>query len=207
MLFLFNNIFIYVNMIIGDSMKKYILTILITAIICITGTVIASNYLASEIVYNDTTVENALNDLYTVHETYKNLTTETTADAGDILSGKTAYDNLGNLITGSISTDCVMGLINSNDGYTSSTPKKVPGVNFKPSVILIMPTDSSWNRFHYINTNNSTTNCLDIPIKASKSDTREMGFFTISDMYNLNDDGLYIHNWAAGYTVKYIACK
>ena len=46
-------------------MKKYILTILITAIVCITGTVIASNYLASEVVYNDTTVENALNELYT----------------------------------------------------------------------------------------------------------------------------------------------
>ena len=45
-------------------MKKTILTILITAIICITGTVIASNYLASEIAYKDTTVENALNDLY-----------------------------------------------------------------------------------------------------------------------------------------------
>ena len=50
-------------------MKKTILTILITAIICITGTVIASNYLASEITYNDTTVENALNDLYTRTDT------------------------------------------------------------------------------------------------------------------------------------------
>ena len=47
-------------------MKKTIFTILITAIVCITGTVIASNYLASEIVYKDTTVENALNELYDI---------------------------------------------------------------------------------------------------------------------------------------------
>ena len=99
-------------------MKKTILTVLITAIICITGTVIASNYLASEVVYNDTTVENALNELYTVHETYKNLTSETTASSNDILNGKTAYNSSGELITGSNDGSINIGtpIINSYQG-------------------------------------------------------------------------------------------
>jgi hypothetical protein len=127
-------------------MKKNLLILLIGLIVGITSTVIASNYLASEITYNDTTVENALNELYdlsnaaiytgstnitpteseqilntngkrlsdnitigAIPNTYKNLSTETTATSTDILSGKTAYDSLGNLITGGISTDCVSG--------------------------------------------------------------------------------------------------
>ena len=45
--------------------KKVILASIIGLVVGITGTVIASNYLASEIVYNDTTVESALNELYT----------------------------------------------------------------------------------------------------------------------------------------------
>lgn len=44
---------------------KMILTIVITAIICISGTVYATTkYLASDVIYKDKTVEKALNELY-----------------------------------------------------------------------------------------------------------------------------------------------
>ena len=54
---------------------KMILTIVITAIICISGTVYATTkYLASDVTYKNTTVENALNDLYfyKVNDNYSN---------------------------------------------------------------------------------------------------------------------------------------
>lgn len=54
---------------------KMILTTVITAIICISGTVYATTkYLASDVTYKNTTVENALNDLYfyKVNDNYSN---------------------------------------------------------------------------------------------------------------------------------------
>lgn len=50
-------------------MKKNILLVLIGIVIGITSTVLASNYLASEVVYNDTTVDSALDELYTRTDT------------------------------------------------------------------------------------------------------------------------------------------
>ena len=43
---------------------------------------------------------------------YKELSTATTVTANKLLSGETAYDNNGNLITGNINTDCVSGTYN-----------------------------------------------------------------------------------------------
>jgi hypothetical protein len=45
-------------------LKNNILTILVTAIVCTSSTVYAVNYLAKDIKYKDTNVEDALNDLY-----------------------------------------------------------------------------------------------------------------------------------------------
>ena len=44
-----------------------------------------------------------------IPSSYKELTTTTTVAANKLLNGETAYDNLGNLITGTISTNCVKG--------------------------------------------------------------------------------------------------
>ena len=44
---------------------KAISTIIVTAVLCISGTVYATTkYLSSDVTYKDTTVENALNDLH-----------------------------------------------------------------------------------------------------------------------------------------------
>lgn len=51
---------------------KIISTIIVTAVLCISGTVYATTkYLSSDVTYKDTTVENALNDLYDYNEKNK----------------------------------------------------------------------------------------------------------------------------------------
>ena len=69
LIFFINNNCYYGKIRIGDTMKKNILLVLIGLVFGVAGTVIASNYLASDVVYNDTTVENALNELYDTQTT------------------------------------------------------------------------------------------------------------------------------------------
>ena len=124
-------------------MKKTILTVLIGLIVGIAGTVIASNYLASEIVYNDTTVEDALNELYTVHETYKNLTTDTTVASDKLLDGITAYNKNGELITGSLNVNNgFKGILNVPSDYTGSTYEY--NLGFRPTFIYF-----EWSNGYY----------------------------------------------------------
>ena len=92
-----------------------IFLVVLTAIIVATGSVYATIKIqANEIEYKDGTVEDALNDLYTKSSAYKKIDVSTTASANDILIGKTAYDNLGNLITGTVSTNCVTSYVTHN---------------------------------------------------------------------------------------------
>lgn len=94
-------------------MKKYLLGLISGIIICGgIGLVIAVTYNANDITYtpanntwNVNNVDGAINDLYTRTETYKKLDITTNATTNDILSGKTAYDNNGNLIIGSHESD------------------------------------------------------------------------------------------------------
>ncbi len=80
---------------------KLIIGIVIGAILISGISVYATGqYLASQVTYNNTNVASALDELYTKLSKYKNLNQTTTSTASDIVSGKTAYDNLGNLITG-----------------------------------------------------------------------------------------------------------
>ena len=52
---------------------KVIVAIIVTAVLCVSGTVYATTkYLSSDVTYKDTTVENALNDLY--EKSIKNIT-------------------------------------------------------------------------------------------------------------------------------------
>lgn len=120
-----NNIKILIGIIIG---------------IIISGTIVyASGILASQINYNNTTVDQALNSLYTTVTTYKNLTTETTAVNTDIAEGKTAYDNLGNLITGiaqvSGGSNCVFDSFVCNTDCTNQTG--YPIVEYVPDYIVV----------------------------------------------------------------------
>ena len=87
-------------------MKRIIIAIIITAVICISGTAIAVTQInASDIKYDDNnSVKDKIDDLYNVAATWKNLSTTTTATPSDLLSGKTAYNSDGELITGSLNT-------------------------------------------------------------------------------------------------------
>ena len=164
-------------------MKKTVLTLLIGLVIDITGTVIASNYLASEIAYKDTTVENALNELYdlsnasvytgetsitpteaeqtissngkrftsditigAIPNTYKNLTSNTTVIPERLFEGVTAYNNLGELVTGSINPNCVSGTYHHNANTNWSVDFGIKPTKFIFSYIL-----SGTNRLRFYN--------------------------------------------------------
>ena len=193
-------------------MKKGIIIGLIIGI-AITSmvAVIASDLTAGSITYkpqdtnwNVNNVESALNELKTVASTYKKLDSTTTAKAVDILSGKTAYDNNGNLITGSLVTDCVMGSISTSDGYNTSTDKLV--TSLKPSIFLLYPGDSKWDYgIHFYSSVLTGSNFSASSVKggASYSVTSQ----ALSKYYTINNNGWYIHSWPSGYNLKYIACK
>lgn len=98
---------------------KRIITI-IGVIIITTGISVYSTslYLANQVEYNkngQAKVSDALDDLYTRASTYKNLSATTNATADDILSGKTAYNSNGQLITGTL---------NSTENYTYNVLNK-----------------------------------------------------------------------------------
>ena len=85
-------------------MKKNIFLVLVTAIICISGTAFAYSYNSSEVGYKNASIEDALDELYTKASTYKNLSTNTTATSSDLLLNKTAYNKDGELVIGNIAT-------------------------------------------------------------------------------------------------------
>jgi len=64
----------------------------------------ARKYYASDIEYKETTLDKALDTLYTKTKTYKNLTETTNVEANTLLSGKKAYKSDGSLVNGSIQT-------------------------------------------------------------------------------------------------------
>ena len=122
-------------------MKKIIKKEFIIGII--TGIVLASSVIvfavainASQIDYkNNAKVSDALDDLYTKINTYKNLSQTTTATANDILNGKTAYDNSGNLITGNFSNDSVCGSFIVDSNALGSSGLQI--VSFEPKSFII----------------------------------------------------------------------
>lgn len=176
-------------------MKKTILTILITAIVCITGTVIASNYLASEIVYNDTTVDQALDELYSVHETYKNLTSDTTVTPDKLLEGITAYNKNGELVTGTYNNHCIKGSFVCNSDCISNTGIEL--ADFMPSQFFLY--DNSYFVFYAQGHNN----------KAYYYDNYSQAYYTITDFY-IKNNKFVIHDWSNSFsnrTINYIACK
>lgn len=213
-------------------MKKYILAILITAIICITGTVIASNYLASEIAYKDTTVENALNDLYSkvkpeydgelsftpseseqtittanklltsnitigaIPNEYKKLTTETDVESNKLLNGVKAYNSNGELITGTISTNCVYGTYN----HAKNTQINI-NVGFAATYALLSFTKSN-DLYHIVyNGTNFYQN------RSSQNDFSLMNTMSIESNSIKSSDPTTSTKYTDAYTVKYMACK
>ena len=193
--------------------KGYIIGFIMGAIIFGTTGVIAATVLASNITYDNTNsginannVQDAIDSLYTkannptIPANYKELSTVTTATESDILNGKTAYNNLGELITGTtFLSNCAKGKINTSDGYSTSTDKLVTSI--KPDLILLYPYDNTWaTNYHLYYTGYSTTKFIGGDIDGGYS------LYDFSDYYTINDNGWFIHNWPTGYNLSYIAC-
>ena len=121
-------------------LKNRIFIVVITMIICISGTLYATNlYKASEVVYSSsdgttTDVNTALNNLYS---DYNSLKKKGNATANQILNGKTAIVN-GNEITGKMNdlrntfvwVNDTNGSFNDNVDYTNSKGKKLTTLVF-----------------------------------------------------------------------------
>ena len=223
-------------------MKKTVLTLLIGLVIGIAGTVIASNYLASEIVYNDTTVEDALNELYdrsnasvytgetsitpteaeqtissngkrftsditigAIPNTYKNLTSNTTVIPERLFEGVTAYNNLGELVTGSINPNCVGGnYVKSSNSFINID------VGFKPSKFFVQFVVKSGGNLHNIIYNSSLSStsydhyfASDGTFANTQTDILTISNNKIIDSSNQTDSNRYKNS----YTVYYMACK
>ncbi|MBR1718240.1 MAG: hypothetical protein IJ715_03105 [Bacilli bacterium] len=89
-----------------ELLKSRAFTIIVTACVCIAGTAYAAvSILASNITYKNTTVDKALNDLYEIADEYVKLESKTTVLPSNLLSGITAYDGSGKLITGTLLTN------------------------------------------------------------------------------------------------------
>ena len=130
-------------------LKSRLFTFILGLVIAssISGIVYALN--ATSVDYkNNKNVSEAIDDLYNMASTYKNLSIPTTVSANNLLDGETAYDNLGNLITGSLSLDNsnTLRLINGTNTINVEEGKKYIIVltitsynnaeqNFKPSIV------------------------------------------------------------------------
>ena len=94
-----------------------------------------------------------------ISNTYKNLNTQTTAQAGDILNGKTAYDNNGNLITGTHSSgSCISSSFICDSGCDGNAGQNI--IDFRPSYFVLSGTQSEYGYwwFSIYDATVSTTN-------------------------------------------------
>ena len=68
-----------------------------------------------------TNVQEAIDELYVKFASFKKLNVQTTAGAGDILSGKTAYNTNGNLITGTYAIPPMTAVFQIGSNNSGST--------------------------------------------------------------------------------------
>ena len=139
-----------------------------------------------------------------IPNTYKNLTQNTTAVANNILSGYTAYNNLGELITGNLATDCVrfkhiLTQSDSNNGFYAS--------NFKPNYYVIYANSSVNNKFiWYYNSDISTTSFYSARITDNNVGQTT---FASQSSFTIDNNGLKIKPGSPwiGSTFYIIVCK
>lgn len=229
-------------------MKKFlesrVFLVIVCAIVFTSIGVFANNLLASEIDYNDTTVDQALDTLYTktkpdytgettftpssetqtiqtqnkilrnnitieaVPSTYKNLITLTNElTANDLVSGKQAYNSNGEVITGSLNSNCVSGVITCNQDCAGSTGIKI--VNFNPSFYATRYINNStnvydWNIYDSIYSQTKVYN-----VNAKR--TNQVTEFTASgNGYKYEDGWFKFADWGNDYIgaqVYYFICR
>ena len=137
-----------------------------------------------------------------IPSTYHNLAQSTTVSPDNLLFGKTAYDSLGNLITGTAHLNCISGsftitsLINTPSGIDIET-------EFSPSIFMIAYFGTPFVDIYVKDTNpNYYYEYL--------STKEEMRQYLLTNNYNLNGK-LNAHSWSStqysGKTAYYVACK
>ena len=144
-----------------------------------------------------------------IPSSYKNLSTTTTVTANKLLSGETAYDNLGNLITGN-GLECMEASTKFTEASTMATGQEL--VSFWPShwaIFITHPTYDYTVLFYY----NSELNPNYLYRYASGSNSATTTP-TYSDNYSLDkykvNNKLSINSlsnqWIGG-DIYYIACR
>ena len=183
-------------------MKKVVLTVIITAVISISGTVLAVNTInASDVSYDSThSVKDKIDDLYTASATLKNLTQTTTVASNNLVNGITAYDNNGNLITGNLNTNCESGSLvwdqnKVDNGYTL--------LNYKPTILVIYNTNTNnADNIYYYNSNVSS----DFQFRGDSTPAWTSGAY---ERITINDNNVVL-SWGSGRlnkTIYYTACR
>ena len=185
-------------------MKKNMLLIILIIVISVTTTAIASNYLASQITYNDTTVDQALNELYTVHESYKNLTSDTTVTPESLLNGITAYNKNGELVTGNINTDCVSGTYLKPTNTYINIPLRFNPTRFY--VDFVIPSNGNNHRIVY-NTSFGTTSYDYIIKNNGEYQSTQENIVTISNNKLVDVTGTTTARYSESFNIYYTACK
>ena len=130
-----------------------------------------------------------------IPSTYKYLEESTSVDASKLLSGETAYDNLGNYITGTHTEECVKGSFS----WTSEPYQIAP---FNPSFFVVYGTSTSrW--YHVYDRENDSSNTIGFNDELSQYPAK----FSLSTNFTINN-GLYTKNTNIDpFTAYYIACR
>ncbi|MBE6160631.1 MAG: hypothetical protein E7158_00215 [Firmicutes bacterium] len=134
-----------------------------------------------------------------IPNTYKNLTTQTNATASDIVSGKTAYDNNGNLITGNFSGTCVEG---SFACTTCSTTEGQQILAFKPSKFVVYGT-TNYKIIMFYDENFTGNNFWVTQSNGSYNFNAPISKFIKNDKFIMNSSSSDWNNK----TIYYIACR
>ena len=122
-----------------------------------------------------------------IPSTYKNLTTTTTATANDLLSGKTAYDNLGNLITGNYNNNITFTLL--NEIGTEQFQLSETLINLYSKIKITSDNKLSGNTYTYGITNSDGSS--EITFNRNQE-------YNIQDLYNSGYNKIYVRSdgWA-----------
>ena len=165
----------------------------------------AHKYYASDITYKETTLDNALDTLYTTQNTTVNnlnsqitsLTNEKTSLQNQINTKDATISSLQSQLSVYDNANCVTGSFDSSN-YSTSTDKKL--INFSPKKFIIYETTSAWGGGHFWL--EGWTNFVDITWGKDYINTSQ----SLSKYYTINN-GLYIHNFPTGVTLYYMACR
>ena len=159
----------------------------------VAGGIVYAATSASEVTYSTSknaeikNVEQALNDLYAKSTTYKKLDTITTANASDILNGKTAYNNLGNLITGNYNNNITFTLL--NEIGTEQFQLSETLINLYSKIKITSDNKLSGNTYTYGITNSDGSS--EITFNRNQE-------YNIQDLYNSGYNKIYVRSdgWA-----------